>query len=88
VERGKCSDRGLMFLTGPVCFLCNACDEIKDPTHAVKVKVVVLNQQDKSWKICGRSSHVLTFINMGTILASTWTEWGKSLKKTSVGSLD
>jgi len=33
-----------MFLNGTVCFLCNTHDEIRDPTHAVKVKVV-LNQQ-------------------------------------------
>ena len=47
VESDKCSKRGLMFLTGPVCFLWKAGDEIKDPTHAVKVKVIVLNQQDE-----------------------------------------
>jgi hypothetical protein len=38
---------GLIFLTGTVCFLCKAHDEIRDPTHAVKVKIVVLNQQDE-----------------------------------------
>jgi hypothetical protein len=36
-----------MFLVGPVCFLCKVCDEIRDSTHVVKVKVIVLNQQDE-----------------------------------------
>jgi len=80
VERGKCNDRGLMFLTGPVCFLCNA-RQWRDKRPYARCQGQRRCPEStgwmKSWKICRRSSHILPFINMGTVLAYTWTEWGK-----------
>lgn len=42
-HRDRQTDR-LMFLTGLVGFLCKVSPEIMDPTHAVKVKTVLIRQ--------------------------------------------
>jgi hypothetical protein len=39
----------------------------------------------KSWKICGRSSHILLFINMGPYPSIYLDGMRKIIKKTSVG---
>jgi hypothetical protein len=34
-----------VFLTGPICFFCNAISEVWDPSHVVKVKVVLVSRR-------------------------------------------
>ena len=56
-----------MFLTGSICFLCKTSEEIRDPTNAVKVKILLSGQDDCQQKGGKYTSHV-------PVLASTWRE--------------
>jgi hypothetical protein len=72
VESERHSDR-LMFLTGLVGSLCKVSPEIMDPTHAVKVKTVLIKQ----WQEIDTRPHCTTSRKTCPYFLNSWSYMDK-----------